>query len=73
MRVDDALVDLAVDQQLAGLALDEHRDRHAPRALAAEHPVGRCSTIEPRRLRPFSGTKRVSAIAFIASWRSVGR
>ena len=33
---------------------------------------GRCSTIEPSRLRPFSGTKRVSAIACRASWRSVG-
>ena len=33
---------------------------------------GRPSTIEPIRLRPFSGTKRVSAMACIASWRSVG-
>ena len=29
-----------VDQQLAGLPLDEERDRHAPGALAADHPVG---------------------------------
>ena len=37
---DDARVDFAVDQQLAGLPLDEQSDRHAPRALAADHPVG---------------------------------
>src|SRR5205085_12303673 len=37
---DDAGVDLGIDQVLAGLALDEQGDRHAPRALAAEHPVG---------------------------------
>ena len=39
-RVDDAPVDLAIDQQLARLPVDEQRDRHAPGALAAEHPVG---------------------------------
>ena len=39
-RRDDPRVDLGVDQQLAGLPLDEQSDRHAPRALAAEHPVG---------------------------------
>ena len=33
---------------------------------------GRPSTIAPRRLRPFSGTKRVASMAFIASSRSVG-
>ena len=31
---------------------------------------GRPSTIDPIRLRPFSGTKRVSPMACIASWRS---
>ena len=39
-RRDDARVDLGIDQVLAGLAVDEQRDRHAPGALAAEHPVG---------------------------------
>ena len=33
---------------------------------------GRPSTIDPSRLRPFSGTKRVLAMAVIASCRSVG-
>ena len=37
---DDALVDFMVDQGLAGLAVDEQGDRHAPGALAREHPVG---------------------------------
>lgn len=39
-RCDDAVVDGGVVQILAGLAVDEQRDRHAPRALATEHPVG---------------------------------
>src|SRR5204863_544451 len=39
-RFDDPLVDLAVDQQVTALALDEQGDRHAPGALAADHPVG---------------------------------
>ena len=39
-RRDDAVVDDRVAQILAGLAVDEQSDRHAPRALAAEHPVG---------------------------------
>ncbi len=39
-RCDDAVVHFLVDEQLAGLALDEQGDRHAPGALAAEHPVG---------------------------------
>src|SRR5207248_5114592 len=39
-RLDDALVDVWIDQQLARLLFDEERDRHAPRALAADHPVG---------------------------------
>ncbi len=37
---DDALVHFMVDEELAGLALDEQGDRHAPGTLAAEHPVG---------------------------------
>src|SRR6185369_6641502 len=39
-RGDDPRIDLMVDQQLAGLALDKYCDRNAPGALAAEHPVG---------------------------------
>jgi hypothetical protein len=62
-RLDDALVDVRSTSKLAGLALDEQGDRNAPGALAADHPVGPPSTIEPMRLRPFSGTKRVSAMA----------
>src|SRR3546814_10013561 len=38
--LDDAFVDLRVAQQFAGLAVLEHRNRHAPGALAADHPVG---------------------------------
>ena len=37
---DDAGVDLGIVEILAGLAVDKQRDRHAPGALAAEHPVG---------------------------------
>ncbi len=39
-RRDDPRVDRLVDQVVAGRAVDEQRDRHAPRALAGEHPVG---------------------------------
>src|SRR6185503_7923444 len=39
-RLDDALVDFAVDQQLTGLAVDEDSDWNAPGALTREHPVG---------------------------------
>ncbi len=39
-RRDDAVVDERVVEILPGLAVDEQRDRHAPCALAAEHPVG---------------------------------
>ena len=39
-RLDDALVDQGIDQQLAGLAVDEQSNRNAPGALAADHPVG---------------------------------
>ena len=35
----DCRVDLRIDQVFAALAIDEQRDRHAPGALAAEHPV----------------------------------
>ena len=36
----DALVDALVHQRDVLALLDEHRDRHAPGALAAHHPVG---------------------------------
>src|SRR3546814_17008972 len=39
-RRDDAVVDDRVVQIMAGLAVDEEGDRHAPCALAAQHPVG---------------------------------
>ena len=38
--VEDAAVDGRVLQIVAGLAVDVERDRHAPGALAADHPVG---------------------------------
>src|SRR4029450_9650616 len=38
--IGDALVDLMIDERLSGLAVDEQSDRHAPGALAAQHPVG---------------------------------
>ena len=38
-RRDDPRVDGGVIQILAGFAIDEQRDRHAPRALTAEHPI----------------------------------
>ena len=67
---EDAVVHLMVDEQFAACARRTGR-WYAPGALTAEHPVGTPSTIDPRRLRPFSGTKRVAAMAFIASSRSV--
>ena len=39
-RRDDPRVDRRIAQVLAGLPIDEQRDRNAPGALAAEHPVG---------------------------------
>ena len=38
--VEDAAVDHGVLEIVAGFAMDVERDRHAPGALAAEHPVG---------------------------------
>ena len=38
--VGDALVHALVLEHLARLLMDEHRDRHAPGALARDHPVG---------------------------------
>ena len=38
--VGDARVDARVDQRLVPALPDEHRDRHAPGALAAHHPIG---------------------------------
>ena len=38
-RLDDAAHHLGVAQRLAGLLVDEHRDRHAPGALARDVPV----------------------------------
>ena len=38
--VGDALVDALVDQRLVLALPDEHRDRHAPGALTAHHPIG---------------------------------
>ncbi len=39
-RRGDARVDAIVDQDFVAALLDEHRDRHAPGALAAHHPIG---------------------------------
>ena len=39
-RGDDARVDRRIDEVFAAGPVDEQRDRHAPGALAAEHPVG---------------------------------
>ena len=39
-NLDDAVHHDLVAQHLAGCLLDEHRDRHAPGALAADAPVG---------------------------------
>src|SRR5690606_28116572 len=39
-RRDDAGVHVRIDEIFAGLPVDEQRDRHAPRALAREHPIG---------------------------------
>ncbi len=39
-RLGDARVDAIVDQDFVAALLHEHRDRHAPGALAAHHPVG---------------------------------
>ena len=38
--LDDAAHHLGIAQRLAGLLVDEHRDRHAPGALARHAPVG---------------------------------
>src|SRR5687768_8120881 len=37
---DNAGVNLRIDEILAGLAVDEQRDRYAPGALAGDDPVG---------------------------------
>ena len=41
-RVGDARDDIRITQRLAGGAVNEHRDRHAPGALAADAPVRPC-------------------------------
>ena len=51
--LDDAVDHLGIAQRLAGLLVDEHRDRHAPGALARDAPVGpRSRSCERRRFWP---------------------
>ena len=37
--VSDASIDLLVDKDFLGVLIDEDRDRHAPGALARDHPI----------------------------------
>ncbi len=38
-RISDASIDLLVDKYFLGVLIDEDRDRHAPGALARDHPI----------------------------------
>jgi hypothetical protein len=65
--VEDAAVDRLVHQRDAGLLVDEHGQGRAPGALAADQPVGTGLDHRPMRLRPASGWKAVSAMAWTRS------
>ena len=72
--VGDALVDARVvedfDRAVVLLA-DEYRDRHAPGALARDHPVGLALDHAGDAVLPLRGTQRVTLIAASARARNV--
>ncbi len=70
--LDDAVVDSRVDQELAGLPVDEQRDRHAPGALAADHPVGAPLDHRAQAVAAFFGDEAGVGDGLHRDLRSVG-
>ena len=66
----DALI-VAGFRPAVALLAHEHGDRHAPGALARDHPVGPALDHAGDAVLALAGTQRVALIAARARWRSV--